>query len=448
MNNLVIGAGRSGISSAKLLLRNDQEVSIYDGRDDITRKELEEKDSKLSDIDDLYAGKISREEIKKYDRVVISPGIPLTNETARMALEENIPIIGEIELGYLYAKGKIVGITGTNGKTTTTSLTGSIMEKAYPKVFVAGNIGDPFTDIADKTDEDTVTVLEISSFQLETIDRFHVDSAAILNLTPDHLDRHHTMGEYGSIKEKIAENSTDRDYVILNADNGYTKDFGERLKRRAAHPEIILFSSEKIPEKGYSYMDGDIYADGEKILSISDTHLVGKCNGENICSALALARSLGVDTELCVSAAKAFPPVPHRIEFVGEFGGVRYYNDSKATNTDAAIQGIRAMDKKTVLIAGGYDKGSSYDEWMENFDGKVKALVLIGQTAEKIKECAVKHGVENIFLCDSLEKAMEESKKIAKKGENILLSPACASWGMFKNYEERGDLFKKLSAID
>ena len=437
---LIIGAGKSGISSACLLLRNGYQAEIYDGNEKLDVEALRGKSPLLKDIP-VYLGKIPEKDMDQITEAVISPGvspeIPLVQELEGKGKK----IIGEIELAYHFAKGKIIGITGTNGKTTTTSLVGEILKKKYKDVQVAGNIGNPFTDVADQTKEDTVSVLELSSFQLETVDTFHADVSAILNITPDHLDRHHTMENYAACKMRVTNRQTKQDTCVLNGANEYTAEFAGKCP---AH--VVLFSSEEELKDGYFLRDGAIlHAEGgkeEKVFSLTDTTLIGTCNAENIMAAIAICRAMDVPMEEIADAIKAFRAVPHRIEYVATKRGVRFYNDSKGTNPDAAIQAIKAMDAKTCLIAGGYDKEIPFDDWIKAFDGKVKKLVLLGQTAQIIADTAKKYGFTNIAFAGSLEEAVKVSYESAEPGEIVLLSPACASWGMFPNYEVRGDMFK------
>lgn len=310
-------------------------------------------------------------------------------------------------------------------------------------VDVVGNIGNPYTLTALDSTEETVTVAEISSFQLETIDRFKPQVSAILNVTPDHLNRHHTMENYAAAKEAVCRNQTKEETCVLNYENSYTRAFGERCPAR-----VVWFSSQRKLEDGF-YLEGDeiFHADGgaaERLMDIHDMRLVGVCNVENVMAAMAVTTACGVPMEKILSVIRTFAPVEHRIEFVATKRGVDYYNDSKGTNPDAAIQGIRAMDRPTVLIGGGYDKQSEYDEWIEAFDGKVKCLVLIGQTREKIAACAKSHGLSNVVLADTFEEAFAVCVEKAEPGDAVLLSPACASWGMFPNYEVRGQMFKEM----
>ena len=289
---------------------------------------------------------------------------------------------------------------------------------------------------------ESVTVAEISSFQLETIHRFHPQVSAILNITEDHLNRHHTMEEYIRVKERIAENQTADEVCVLNYEDPILRNFGRQMKCKA-----LYFSSERELEEGIFLRDGKIVLrwDGteQEIVRTEEQKLLGKHNFENIMAAAAMAYCAGVPKEQIRKSICEFTAVEHRIEYVTEKNGVAYYNDSKGTNPDAAIKGIQAMNRPTYLIGGGYDKESSYGEWIRAFDGKVRCLVLIGQTREKIAAEAGKQGFTDIVLADSLEEAVRICAEKAKPGEAVLLSPACASWGQFDNYEQRGRMFKE-----
>ena len=316
------------------------------------------------------------------------------------------------------------------------------MKNYKESVFVVGNIGNPYTTEALKMTEDSVAVAEMSSFQLETIHTFRPRVSAILNITPDHLNRHHTMENYIQAKEDIAKNQTEEDTCVLNYEDEETRRFGENLKAK-----VLYFSSQRKLEKGIYLEDGNIvYKDGEPVVlcHVSELKLLGTHNYENVMAASAMAAAYGVPMDIIRKTIKAFAGVEHRIEFVCEKNGVAFYNDSKGTNPDAAIKGIQAMNRPTLLIGGGYDKESTYEEWIEAFDGKVKHFVLLGQTKEKIAQTARKLGFENIIMTESLEEAVRTCAKLAEPGDAVLLSPACASWGMFKNYEERGDKFKAI----
>lgn len=437
---LVAGCGKSGIGAAKLLEETGAIPVLYDANERLDREELREK-AGISDAVEIILGEIPALRLQEFSLVVPSPGIPADTPFVQAFRDVGLPVWGEVELAWNFGKGKVIAITGTNGKTTTTTLAGEIMKGYFPSVFVVGNIGTPYTLEAPKMREDSVTVAEISSFQLETAVTFHPFVSAILNITPDHLNRHHTMENYAAVKEAITKNQTKEDFCILNYEDGYTSDFGERCSA-----QVIWFSSGKKPERGY-YLDGDLICrdmgEGrEELLNVHEMNLLGVHNYENVMAAVAICSAFGVPMAHILSVVKKFRAVEHRIEFVAEKKGVVWYNDSKGTNPDAAIQGIRAMRWPTLLIGGGYDKGSSYDEWIEAFEGKVRLLVLVGQTREKIAACARRHGMTEIVLADSFLEAMDICAQNAKPGDAVLLSPACASWGMFPNYEVRGQVFK------
>lgn len=438
---LVAGSGKSGIAASGMILKTGDEVVLYDSNDALNRDALLgrfEGEGRVT----VLLGELKKEDLMDVSLCVISPGISLDAPFVSVLKEAEIPVWSEIQLAYHYAKGKLAAITGTNGKTTTTALTGEIMKAYYDQVFVVGNIGIPYTEEALKTREDSVTVAEISSFQLETITDFKPDVSAILNITPDHLNRHKTMECYIKVKESITSNQSSLDSCILNYDDPVLREFGKNMKPRA-----VYFSSCHPLDEGYC-MDGDKIIrnhDGERteIVNVRDLQLLGRHNHENVMAAAAISVEMGVPMDVIRKVICEFKAVEHRIEFVTEKAGVKYYNDSKGTNPDAAIQAVKAMPGPTLLIAGGYDKNSEYDEWIESFDGKVKYMVLLGQTREKIAECAARHGFTNVMYAEDMQEAVRVCASYANKGDYVLLSPACASWGMFKCYEERGRIFKE-----
>ena len=440
---VVVGTGVSGMGAVKLLSETSADITLYDGNDKADRDEILKKIPDDCDLR-LIIGEMPDEVVKETDLLVISPGVPIDSDIVKLFEKENVPVWGEIELAYNFEKGTVFAITGTNGKTTTTTLVGEIMKKYNNQTFVVGNIGNSYTSEVLKTTKDSYTVAEISSFQLETIREFAPKGSAILNITPDHLNRHYAMENYAAVKESITKNQwkvREDDYCVLNYDDKVLREFGKTIKNP------VYFSRKEKPSKG-AYLDGRIirYFDGKddyEVMSVDDMHLFGNHNYENVMAAIAMTIEAGVPLNIIINVIKDFMGVEHRIEYVRDKNGVRYYNDSKGTNPDSSIKALEAMSRPTILIAGGYDKHSEFDEFIEAFDNKVKLMVLLGQTADKIEETAVRHGFTNIIKTDSLEKAVKICAENAVSGDVVLLSPACASWGMFKNYEERGKLFKE-----
>lgn len=439
---LVFGAGISGIGAARLLEANGADVILYDGNEKLDPASLKEQLGEKSGAA-VLTGKLPQETITSLDMAVLSPGVPTDLPVVLAMKEAGVQVIGEIELAYQFGKGDVLAITGTNGKTTTTSLLGQIMKQAREEVYVVGNIGNPYTAVAGQMTEQAVTVAEISSFQLETIREFRPKVSAILNITPDHLNRHHTMEAYIEAKENIAVNQTEDDFCILNYEDRLLREFGENLRAK-----VLYFSSQRKLEEGIFLEDGEIVLclNGQKetICHVDELQILGTHNHENVMAAAAMAYVYGVPAQTIRKSVLSFDGVEHRIEYVAEKNGVAYYNDSKGTNPDAAIKGIRAMKRPTVLIGGGYDKDSEYTEWIESFDGKVKKLILLGQTREKIARDAKKCGFTDYVFADSFEEAVHMAVKEAVSGDAVLLSPACASWDMFPSYEVRGDKFKEI----
>lgn len=437
---IVAGAGKSGIAATGLLLRNGAKVTLYDGNAELDRENILSNFSAGGNVE-VALGELTDEILDNADLFVISPGISLEAPFVEKVKEAGIPIWGEIELAYYFCKGKIAAITGTNGKTTTTTLVGEIFKTYTQDSLVVGNIGLPFTRFADNTTDETFIAAEISSFQLETIHDFRPHVSAILNLTPDHLNRHHTFENYIDAKFQIGANQTDEDYMVLNMDDPEIMKRVDKVKTN-----IVYFTHKGEPETGAYVKDGKIYVkkDGmeEYILDVDRIKILGEHNLENVLAAVCVSYFMDVPADVIRDVVYAFTGVEHRIEFVREVRDVRYYNDSKGTNPDAAIKAIKAMKSTTLLIGGGYDKQSDYDEWVECFPGKVRYLVLIGETADKIMKCCKDHGFNQVVKADSLEDAVRFCYSNARPGDNVLLSPACASWDMFKSYEERGNLFK------
>lgn len=440
---LVAGSGKSGIGAANLLKKVGAVVTIYDGNVKLNKEDILAKLDNKENVD-VILGELKEDVIKQFDLMILSPGIAIDAPFVNDVRDNNVPIWGEVELAYVVGKGRLAAITGTNGKTTTTALVGEILAAYYKDVNVVGNIGTPYTLTAFDSTEDTVTVAEISSFQLETIHTFKPDVSAVLNITPDHLNRHYTMECYTNVKMSIAMNQEENQPIILNYEDEILREYAPKLKNK-----IVWFSSKNKLEEGV-YLDGKniMYAEnGEKrvITTTEDTTLVGIHNVENIMAAIAISINMDVPVDIIRETIRKFKAVPHRIEYVETINDVIYYNDSKGTNTDASIKAIEAMSRPTILIAGGYDKKVSFDDWAEAFGDKVKCLVLLGQTAEQIADTVKKHGFTNIIFTESLKEAVDECAKNAKPGDAVLLSPACASWGMFDNYEQRGEKFKEYA---
>ncbi len=444
---LVVGTGMSGVSAAGLLLSAGANPVLFDEKEDLDIASLKEQFEDAGNVEFIIK-ELSDKLLSSIDLAILSPGVPLDSQIALSILDAGIQVWGEIELAFRFAKGKTLAITGTNGKTTTTSLLGKIMSEYYSSVFVVGNIGNPYTKEVNKMNADSITVAEVSSFQLETIKEFKPDISAVLNITPDHLNRHHSMEEYARVKFQIAKNQTKEDVCILNYEDEYC-----RCYEKDCNAQVVYFSSARRLEKGY-FLENDIIYQADlsgvhELLNIHEMNLLGVHNVENVMAAVAMAFAFGVPMDNILKTVRSFQAVEHRIEYVATKRGVDYYNDSKGTNPDAAIRGIMAMRKPTILIGGGYDKQSEYDDWILSFNGKVKHLVLIGQTREKIAECARKNGFHNIIMADTFEEALNICVEKSTAGDAVLLSPACASWGMFPNYETRGKIFKEyVNAIE
>ncbi len=441
-NIIIAGAGKSGIAAANLLAGKAAKLIIYDGNENLDTKKLKSQLPENFD-GEIITGELPESVINEADILVISPGIPTDKEFVLKLKEKGVIIWGEAELGYRFSKGRLAAITGTNGKTTTTALLGEIMKTQYESVFVVGNIGVPVTQMAPETTDDSIIVAEMSSFQLESVEEFHPEVSMILNVTPDHLNRHYTMEAYTLAKANILKNQTESEVCILNYEDARLRELAKDINAK-----VIWFSSARELEEGIFVRNEDIIfrqkGFEERICSVNDMNIIGKHNHENAMAAIAGAISLGVSLDNIRKALKSFVAVEHRIEYTATKNGVKYYNDSKGTNPDASIQAVKAMTTPTILIAGGYDKGSDYEEWINCFDGKIKKMLLMGATAEKIADTAKKLGFSDYEFVNSMEEAVAYSYEHACPGETVLLSPCCASWGMFKDYEERGRIFKEL----
>ena len=435
---LVCGMAKSGVAAAMLLKKHGAQVTAQDAK---SEEELGELAAKLRENGiGLILGRNPENETENFDMLVMSPGVPLDLPFVRKAYEKGIEVIGETELGYLFTKSPFIGITGTNGKTTTTTLVGEIMKNAGRLAGTVGNIGTPLTECAEGTSPEDWFVAELSSFQLETIKTFRPRISAVLNITPDHLNRHKTLKNYILAKERVFENQTAEDFTVLNYNDPATADMAKRTKGK-----VVFFSQDKPLEEGVYSDSKSMYIRlmglDEKVIDIDEMNIIGGHNVENAMAAIACGVCAGVSLDIIRKTLREFKAVEHRIEFVREVNGVKYYNDSKGTNPDASIKAVMAMKSPICLIAGGYDKGSDFAEWVATFDGRVKYVAVIGAVKEKICSTLDKAGFKSYERADDFNQAMELCTSNADPGDCVLLSPACASWDMFKSYEQRGEIF-------
>ncbi|MCD4711670.1 MAG: UDP-N-acetylmuramoyl-L-alanine--D-glutamate ligase [Clostridiales bacterium] len=437
-NILVIGLARSGVAAAKALFQMNANVSVTDIKNEDTLKSL--ADEIRPYVKELILGR-HPDILGTYDLAVISPGIPLDIPFVKQIEANKIPIIGELELAYRLTDAKFVGITGTNGKTTTTALTGEMFRNSGKNHYVVGNIGLAAVSKALEADKDSIFVTEVSSFQLETIVDFHCHISAILNLTPDHLNRHKTMENYAQTKARIFENQTESDWLILNFDDPITREMATDAKGNVA-----FFSLRQKPEQGAYIENGMIKTviEGKvtKFCKVDDMLIFGKHNEENALAAVLMATLSGIEPVYIIETLKTFKGVEHRIEYVDTIDDRKFYNDSKATNPDSTICAINAMNIPTHLIAGGQFKGSDYSSIFEVFGEKIKSLILLGETKHTIEETAHKFNFTNTVIVNTMEEAVESAFENSSPGEAILLSPACASWDMYADFEKRGEHFK------
>jgi UDP-N-acetylmuramoylalanine--D-glutamate ligase len=436
---LVVGLGISGVSAAKLLFRLGAEVLLTDSKGE---EKLSDTLAELGSVIQYKFISDANQAALMSDLIVVSPGVPLSLPFLVQAAERNIPVISELELAYSRCRAPIIAITGTNGKTTTTALLGEILKASGRTTHVVGNIGVPFTEKAMDMEGSHTAVVEVSSFQLEGIRNFRPYIAVILNITEDHMDRHKTMENYIAAKARIYENQTKGDILILNADDRVLSGIETDNKG-----ESFYFSRHKVLNKGAWVENGKIVLNigngSVPVCSTDQVGIPGSHNLENALAAVLAAGLCGTESETIARVLKEFPGVEHRIEKVAVINGVTYYNDSKGTNPDSSIKAIEAMKGSTILIAGGYDKKSDFTEFVNAFNDKVDALILLGETAGIIAAAAREKGFTNIHMTKTMEEAVEKAYELSSPGQNVLLSPACASWDMFRNYEERGRIFKE-----
>ncbi|MFA6809222.1 MAG: UDP-N-acetylmuramoyl-L-alanine--D-glutamate ligase [Eubacteriales bacterium] len=437
---LVVGAGKSGLAATKKLADYNAEVFLYDKKE---KEEITELAILTLDNVHLILGKSPDIKEIKPQLVVLSPGVSPKLPFIREAEGKGIPIWSEAELALRDCSALKIGVTGSNGKTTTTILLGELVKKLGKNTVVAGNIGLALSGQTDNLKADDILVAELSSFQLEKIDKLRLNIAVLLNITPDHLDRHGSVEKYAFAKARIFENQTDEDLAILNWDDDFVRSLAKGLKAR------IEYISLKQPQENGVYLQGDniVYSRNgkkEKIISKKELLLKGDHNVQNVMAAIASAKQIGLtNLEIC-EVLKVFKPVTHRQEIVGKYDGVLYINDSKGTNPDSSIKALQAFDEPIVLIAGGKNKGLDLTEFMVEAKKRIKSLVLVGQAADELEKVAEKVGIKKIIRAIDFQDCVCKAIAEAVSGDVVLLSPACTSWDMFKSYEERGELFKKL----
>jgi UDP-N-acetylmuramoylalanine--D-glutamate ligase len=427
---LVVGMARSGVAAAQLLQSRGRPVFVTDSG----------KPGASAELDALgipwEAGGHKVERFLKADEIVVSPGVPLNIPPLKAAREKGVPIVSELELASRHLLGDIIGITGSNGKTTTTTLVGKILEAGGKTVQVGGNIGTAMCGLVDTSTPGTVNVIEVSSFQLDAIVKFRPRVAALLNVTPDHLDRYADFAAYRKSKLRIFENQQETDLAVLNRDDANVFPPPAGLRSRQS-----LFSR-AVEVDGAFRRDGMLYLNAQPIMAASDVRLRGEHNIENVLASLAITSDYGIPSGTIAAAIAEFRGVEHRLEYVATVRGVEFFNDSKATNVDSAIKAVASFDRNVILILGGRDKGASYAPLVSAMHGRVRHIVLIGEAAEKI--AAAVGTLFPLSRAASLNEAVQQSTSIGRPGDVVLLSPACASFDMFENYEHRGRVFKNL----
>jgi UDP-N-acetylmuramoylalanine--D-glutamate ligase len=440
---LVVGLGRSGVAAAFFLQEHGAKVTVSDSKSDI---QLQSEIAALLDRGvSIETGRHGERTFRDQDLIVVSPGVPTDQPNLQHARTLGIPVIGEVELAFRFLQGKVIAITGSNGKTTTTTLVGEILAEAGKttgkKTLVGGNIGTPVISLAGKSSPESLVVLEISSFQLETIEQFRPWISAILNITPDHLDRHHTFQAYADAKARVFENQASGEFAVLNADDPACVALKNKVKA-----QLLWFSRKQAVGNG-AYLRGDdiVFKQQGKeqvVLTRGDIHLKGAHNLENVLAAVAMGMVAGCAPDQIRKSVREFRAVEHRLELVTTINGVAFYNDSKATNVDATVKALESFPGNIHIILGGKDKGSDYTVLTPLLRERVKRAYLIGAAAEKIASQI--QGATPIERSATLERAVRQAQEAAKPGDVVVLAPACASFDQFENYEQRGRIFKEL----
>jgi UDP-N-acetylmuramoylalanine--D-glutamate ligase len=438
---LVVGLGKSGLSAAMFLRRQGARVTVSDARSAVA---LAKEIPALLDAGIMVeSGGHGLLTFRRQDLIVVSPGVPMDTPEVKQVIGYGVPVMGELELASRFLKGRVVAITGSNGKTTTTTLLGKILKEAGLPTLVGGNIGTPVIDLVPESTNESINVLEISSFQLETIEEFRPWIAVVLNITPDHLDRHGSFDNYAAMKTRITERQQAEDFLVLNAEDKPTQMVAAKTKAQ------IFWFSPRRPIKQGAFVHGESIlfvpsegANAEPIMPVAEIPLKGAHNVENVLAAICAARLAGAPAEKIRASVRSFKAVEHRLEFVRTVQGVEYFNDSKATNVDAAMKAIASFPSGIHLILGGKDKDSDYTTLSPLLRERVKAVYTIGSAAEKIEREL--HGVVKMVGAGTIDVAVREARKAAVPGDVVLLAPACSSFDQFENYEHRGQTFRHI----
>ena len=437
MRVLAVGLGKTGVATSLFCAGRNAKVTATDTRNESELGDIPAKLRAAGVI--LELGGHSEKTFLEQDLIVPSPGVAADDKHLAAARAKKITIWSEIELAYRFLEGRLIGITGSNGKTTTTILVHHILKSAGESAIVAGNVGTPLISCVDAMSSATVSVVELSSFQLELIEKFRPNIGVLLNLTPDHLDRHKTMEAYGAAKARLFENQTEMDAAVLNADDAAS------LKYAPGKPQVFWFGGKKVARGTYVRGEEIVFAQKDKeevVMRVNEIPLPGAHNVENVMAAVTAARLAGVNVEKVANAVRSFAGVEHRLEFVAEVRGVRYYNDSKATNVDATLKALNAFPGNVLIILGGKDKGSDYTVLQNPLREKAKLALLIGAAAEKITSQIA--GSVTLEHAGTMQRAVKKAAEVAQAGDIVLLAPACASFDQFENYEQRGRVFKDL----